>query len=278
MQSLTYRLLKLTALLMLIVSMTQVAQAQLIVAHRGASHDAPENTLAAFNLAWSQGADGIEGDFYLSSDGEIVCIHDGTTGRTAGVNKEVNKCLLSELKKLDVGSWKDKKFKGEQIPTLQEVLATVPAGKRMIIELKVGPEIVGPLDRVLRSSKFKPEQVLVIAFDAKTIAESKRVMPHIKAHWLTGYRSNEEGGTWSPSSTNVIQTMKRIKADGLGSQARRNVFDDKFIGALKTAGINEFHVWTIDDPADARYYKKLGAFGITTNRPAYIRNQLEPEN
>ncbi len=269
------QLLKFLVFASVLVGWNPIINGQLIVAHRGASHDAPENTLAAFNLAWEQGADGIEGDFYLSSDGEIVCIHDKTTERTAGVNLEVKKSTLSELKKLDVGRWKDKKFAGQQIPTLAEVLATVPAGKRMIIELKVGPEIVRPLDRVLKSAKFKPEQVLVIAFDAKTVAESKRVMPHIKAHWLTGYNAKQDFGPWSPSSKDVIRTMRQINADGLGSQARRNVFDDKFIGLLKTAGIHEFHVWTIDNPADARYYKSLGAYGITTNRPAFIRRQLE---
>src|SRR5829696_4703105 len=80
-----------------------VADAQIIVAHRGASHDAPENTLAAFNLAWEQGADGVEADFYLTSDGNIICSHDPDTQRTAGVKHVISETPFAVLRKLDVG-------------------------------------------------------------------------------------------------------------------------------------------------------------------------------
>jgi len=256
----------------------QSAEAQLIVAHRGASYDAPENTLAAFQLAWAQNADGIEGDFYLSCDGHVVCIHDEDTERTAGVKLEVSNSTLAELKKLDVGSWKDKRFAGERIPTLQEVIATVPNGKRIIIELKVGPEIVAPMQRILKASKLKPEQILVISFNEQTIAESKRLLPQIKAHWLTGYDSENDLGPWTPTASSVVQSVSRTNADGLGSEGKRGVFDEKFIRSLTEAGIKEFHVWTIDDAADARYYQALGAYGITTNRPAFIRRELNKQS
>ena len=248
--------------------------AQCIVAHRGASHDAPENTLAAFRLAWEKNADAIEADFYLSRDGHIVCIHDKTTERTAGVELTVAESSLADLKQLDVGSWKHKRFAGEKIPTLQEVIATIPKGKRIVIELKVGPEIVAPLQRILSESKLKPEQIMVISFKESTIAESKRAMPNIKAHWLTGYDPDDEIGPWTPTAASVIRTVERTNADGFGSHARRGVFNQKFIDTLTDAGVREFHVWTIDDPADARFYINLGAIGITTNRPAFIRSHL----
>jgi len=250
-------------------------QAQLIVAHRGASHDAPENTLAAFRLAWEKNADGIEGDFYLSRDGHIVCIHDKTTERTSGVEMTVAQSSLAELKQLDVGSWKHKRFSDERIPTLQEVIATVPRGKQIVIELKVGPKIVAPLQCILSASKLKPEQIMVISFNESTIAESKKTMPHIKAHWLTGYDQDDETGPWAPTAASVARTIERTNADGIGSQARRGVFNKTFIDSLTDAGVEEFHVWTIDEPADARFYKKLGACGITTNRPAFIRSHLK---
>ncbi|MFV2065815.1 MAG: glycerophosphodiester phosphodiesterase family protein, partial [Pirellulales bacterium] len=105
---------------------TTVASGQLIVGHRGASHDAPENTLAAFQLAWQRGADGVEGDFYLTSDGHIVCIHDADTERVAGEKLIVAESTLADLRQLDVGAWKGERWRGEKIPTLEEVLATVP--------------------------------------------------------------------------------------------------------------------------------------------------------
>lgn len=258
-----------------LAQMTKLSQAQLIIAHRGASHDAPENTLAAFRLAWEQKADGIEGDFYLSSDGQVVCIHDETTERTAGINLDVAKSTLADLKKLDVGLWKDKQFSGERIPTLQEVIDTVPNGKRIIIELKTGSEIVAPMQQVLARSKLQPEQILVISFDEKTVSESKRLLPDIRAHWLTSYEPDDDIGPWTPTPATIVQTISRTKADGLGSQNRPGVVDDRFIRKLNAAGVKEFHVWTVDDPAEARFYQALGACGITTNRPAFIRRELE---
>lgn len=246
----------------------------LIVAHRGASHDAPENTLAAFRLAWKQQADGIEGDFHLTKDNQIVCIHDKSTERTAGVDLSVAQSSLAELQRLDVGAWKDKKFAGERIPTLQEVIDTVPPGRRLIIELKVGPEIIAPLKKILAEATLEPDRILVISFHEATIAESKRVLPDIKAHWLTGFDPDDDIGPWKPTAKSVVETLQRINADGLGCHGRRAVFDKKFIRTLKQSGFDEFHVWTIDDPDIAMFYRSQGAFGITTNRPNLIRNSL----
>ena len=263
--------------LLFLATSSGIACGQMIVAHRGASHDAPENTLAAFQLAWQQEADGIEGDFRLTRDGHVVCIHDDTTERTAGVNLEVAKTSLAELRKLDVGRWKGEQFVGERIPTLQEIVAIVPEDKQIVIELKTGPEIVATVQRILNDSGLKPAQVLVISFNEDTVAESKRRLPGIRAHWLTGYQSEDETGEtgpWSPTPPTVAQTVLRSRADGVGSEAFRDVFDQRFVNSLTTAGIREFHVWTVDDAADARYYQSLGASGITTNRPAYIRQEL----
>src|SRR6478752_5983209 len=114
-----------------------------IVGHRGASYDAPENTVASVKLAWEQKADAAEFDVYRTKDGKIVVIHDKDTKRTAGgVNKVVAESTLAELRALDVGKWKGEKYAGERIPTLAEVLATVPAGKKVFIEVKPGPEVV----------------------------------------------------------------------------------------------------------------------------------------
>ena len=121
-----------------------------IIAHRGSSFLAPENTRAAASLAWQEGADAVEGDFRLSRDGQIVCIHDDTLKRTAGVDRRVSELSLDELRQLDVGSWKAPQFTGERIATLDEMLATVPPGKRFYVEVKCGAEIVPELARHLR--------------------------------------------------------------------------------------------------------------------------------
>jgi len=250
-------------------------QAQKIVAHRGASHDAPENTLAAFKLAWQQGADGVEGDFYLSRDGEVVCIHDKTTGRTAGRDLVVAESTLEELQALDVGQWKGAEFAGEKIPTLRQVIATVPEGKWLIIELKTGPEIVEPVQRLLADTRFPSERVCLISFNQQTIAEAKRQMPRIKAHWLTGYKQQSETEHWLPSADKVVQTVQRLGVDGLGTDKKRQVVTADFLAALRKQGVKEFHVWTVDNPQDARFFAEQGAWGITTNRPLEIRRALQ---
>ena len=101
-----------------------------IVAHRGASHDAPENTLPALRLAWEQGADASEFDVYLTKDGRVAVIHDKDTKRVAAVDKRVADQTLAELKALDVGRWKAPRFAGTTVPTLEEMLADVPDGKQ----------------------------------------------------------------------------------------------------------------------------------------------------
>lgn len=253
------------------------ARAQFIIAHRGASHDAPENTLAAFNLAWEQGADGIEGDFYLTSDGKIICCHDKDTERTAGVKRVIKETTFDELRALDVGLWKDPKYRGERMPTLDEVIATVPDGKMFFIELKTGPEIVDSLIAALRSSPLNLEQIVIICFNAETIAQCERQWPELRTHWLTGYKENKQTGKLEPTRPTVEKTLQRIKCDGLGSNAHPEHVDQAFLDQLCKSGWCEFHVWTVDDADVARFYQNLGAWSITTNRPGWLREQLWPQ-
>ncbi|WP_146535931.1 glycerophosphodiester phosphodiesterase [Rubripirellula reticaptiva] len=241
-----------------------------IVAHRGASHDAPENTLAAFRLAWEQGADGVEGDFYLTTDNQIVCIHDKDTKRTAGEKRIVESSTLQELRLLEYGAWKDAAFAGEPIPTLDEVIATVPDGKTMVIELKSTLRIIPKLVETLKRHRDKPIEWLVIAFDAPTVAELKKQMPDLKVHWLTSFKRSTAVSAYRPSAPDIATIVKQSKADGVGMQGNRDVIDADFVAGLKGGGCNEFHVWTIDDGRDAQFFDELGAFGITTNVPAVI--------
>lgn len=248
-------------------------QAQLVVAHRGASEDAPENTLSAFKLAWEQGADAIEGDFYLTSDGHIVTIHDDNTKRTAGVEREVAKSTLRQLRQLDVGTWKSPKFKGERIPTIQEVLATVPRNKTILIEIKCGAEIVPKLKQVLDASALMPEQTIVIAFEESVVKAVKKQIPGIKAYWLTGYKQDKATGAWSPTLREVLAALKRTGADGLDTKAEKAVVNAGFIRAIRQAGY-EVHTWTIDDPKEALHFQQLGVDSITTNVPRVMRDVL----
>lgn len=249
----------------------------MIVAHRGASYTAPENTVSAFNLAWEENADAIEGDFYLSADGEIVCLHDKTTARTApgSPSLKVAEATLQQLRKLDVGAWKHERYAGERIPTLKEVIATVPDGKGIFIEIKCGPEILPILKQQLDECSLKPEQITIICFNDEVVRQAREMMPY-EANWLTSYKKRLTGG-WKPSLGSVTDQLKSTNASGFGTQIKPelvgSVLNEAFCDAVRDIGCG-MHGWTIDDAKVAKRLVELDFVSITTNRPAYIRDAL----
>lgn len=249
------------------------AVAQWIVAHRGASAEAPENTLSAFQLAWEQGADAIEGDCYLTADGQIVFTHDDTTERVSGVKLIVAHTTLPKLRTLDVGSWKDRKFSQQRMPTLEEVCATVPAGKRFFIEVKCGPEIVPQLQVALSKTHLEKHQIVVISFNREVVQAAKLALPEIECFWLFKFRQDKTHGHWYPTTEDVIATAQRIGADGVDLHATMQRVDRKFVTACHEAGLS-VHAWTVDDPAVATQLRDLGFASITTNRPGFLRQAM----
>lgn len=256
-----------------------LASDPMIVAHRGASGEAPENTLSAFRLAWQQGADAIEGDFYLTSDQQIVCIHDKTTKRVAVGQKEliVAKTTFAELRRLDVGRWKGPKFANERIPSLTEVLNTVPDGKKIFVEIKCGPEILPVLQKQLSEAKLQAEQVVIICFNEDVIKQARLRMPQHKANWLTSFKNKPGSTQWTPTSTQAIETLRRTNATGLGVKADLHILNVNFAKAIEAAG-KEFHVWTVNEPDKARQLDLLEVDSITTDYPARIREAITPQS
>lgn len=261
-------LLRILAMSLIAVTPLRAAAVE-IIAHRGASYDAPENTVAAIKLAWEQKADGSEFDVYLTKDGRIAVIHDATTKRTAGADHKIAESTLPELRKLDVGTWKNPKFAGEKIPTLDEMLATVPAGKAAYIEVKCGPEIVPELTRVLKTTTLQPAQLPVISFNAAVIAAVKKARPDIPAYWLV---SLDRKGVKPPTAAELIAKAKELHADGLDLSATATL-DAAFADEVKRAGL-KLYVWTVNDPVVAKRMVQLGVNGITTDRPAWLREHL----
>jgi glycerophosphoryl diester phosphodiesterase len=243
-----------------------------IVAHRGASYDAPENTLSAIRLGWQQNADAVEFDIWLSKDGQIVLAHDKDTERTAGVKKLIVEQTADELRTLDVGRWKDEKFAGERIPLLSEVLPTIPEGKRVFIEIKCGPEVVPELARVLKASGKPVEALAIICFQDDVIAECKRVLPAHQAYWLVSVKRDKKTNQWNHSAGELIRRAKELHADGLDLSAG-DYLDPAFGAQVKAAGL-QLYVWTVNDPLVARQMIAAGVQGITTDRPAWLREQL----
>ncbi|MFD2255121.1 glycerophosphodiester phosphodiesterase [Luteolibacter algae] len=242
----------------------------LIIAHRGASAAAPENTMPAFEEAWRQGADGIEIDIRLTKDGEIVAIHDADTLRTCGVRKIIAESDWQQLENLMPGNPDKPSQPGTRIPRLSEILADLPPGKRLFIEVKCGVEIVETLAEHLLGEAGL-ERFTIISFHQDVIRSFKELAPGIRANWITDFRL-DPSGTLTPGPEMIIRTLKKISADGLSGEAHpilRADFGEKII----TAGF-DYHVWTVDDSATAGKFIAAGVSSLTTNLPGKLREDL----
>ena len=256
-----------------LTAMSQTPPSPLVIAHRGSSAQAPENTLPAFELAWQQEADGIEADFQLTKDGHIVCFHDKDTKRIAGEKLLVKDATLAALRELDAGTWKGEKYKGTRIPTIAEVLATIPPGKKIFIEIKCGPEIIDPLVRELASSGLSPNQVVVICFDSAVLKALNERDPQWRTGWLCSFAKKAKD-TSRISPEKVMNTLGEIRASALLSGGG-NVSED-LLGKLTAAGIQHY-VWTINDPKLAASYRAQGTGAIITDVPLDMLNALSPQ-
>jgi glycerophosphoryl diester phosphodiesterase len=243
-----------------------------IIAHRGESADAPENTLAAFNLAWERKVPAIELDVHLSKDDRLVVIHDKDTERTSMEKKVIKDCTWDELKHLDVGAWKDPKFKGEKLCLLEDALATIPTWGRCYIEVKVGAEAIPAVARAIRSSGKSNSQLAIISFQDDAVQEAKKQLPGIPAYYLASFKQDKETRAWTPTIEEVIETARRIKADGV-DLSHKGPIDATLVKKVRDAKMG-LYFWTVDDEAVARKLVSLGVDGITTNKGQWLGEVL----
>lgn len=240
-----------------------------IIAHRGASRDAPENTLAAFRLAWTQRADGIEGDFRATRDGRLVACHDPDTRRTGDRALVVASSTLAALKAVDVGRWKARRWAGERMPAIDEVLDELPPGKMFYVEL-YDPASVVLLRRALRRSRASADALRVISFDPDTVRAATRGPSRLRALWILARR--RAGGRCAPSGVGVAGVLRRLRAEGADVRATPG-FDASLACAVLDAGFS-LHVWTVNHARAAVACIRLGVSSITTDRPGALRAAL----
>lgn len=243
-----------------------------IIAHRGASHDAPENTLASIGLAWEQGTDGVEIDVMLSRDGQIVLFHDEDLQRLAGVASKISDLTYTELRRLDVGKWKHSKWSGEGIPLLTAALASIPKGKRMFVELKTGTAIVPKLKKVVGEVNKHPSQIVFISFNYELCRQVKTELPEHEAAFISRYRVEKPGDNPTPSINSLINRVLAAGLDALDLDGNSPIGATEAAN-IKAAGLN-YYVWAINDPQRARQLIRDGVQAITTDRPGWLREQL----
>ena len=231
-----------------------------IIAHRGFSAIAPENTIAAFNMARLKGANGIEFDIQLSKDHHPIIIHDYTIDRTTQNKGEVAKLTLKKLKELDVGSWFNDKFKGEKIPTLTEVLNLFSTDSFILyIEVKKSNRWQDiDLDNLIKILKSYPYQnsIYIISFDFDFLHRLRKKNSLIKI----GYNVKTEADYYK-----VLELSNHHHVNYISSEYHLLLNNNSLIQKahdknIKVAG------WTVDDIVTMEKLKHLNIQTIMTNK------------
>lgn len=247
-----------------------------IIAHRGASFDAPENTLASVNLAWAQNVNYVEVDVKLTKDNIIVVFHDDTTMRYNQKEVLINQYDFKELSAIDVGIFKGEQWKNEFIPTLQQVLKTIPAHGILVVELKDGPEMENALVELEKKNTNIWSQLEFISFNYETIGMAKKVFPNNKCLWLLDLDYNSETSKNIPSNKEIIHKVKAHNLNGIDVFAGK-IANKSFFKTMQQEHF-EIYLWPINSVDHAKQYLPFFPDGITTDRPKWMKAQLNITN
>ncbi|MDT7842568.1 glycerophosphodiester phosphodiesterase [Streptomyces justiciae] len=257
-----------------------------VVAHRGASEEAPEHTLAAYRKAIEDGADALECDVRLTADGHLVCVHDRRVNRTSNGRGAVSALELAELAALDFGSWKNRDEEPDwehrpedreetSVLTLERLLELVAdAGRRveLAIETKHPTRWAGQVEErlLVLLKRFGLEApaaaadspVRIMSFSARSLARVRAASPMLPTVYLMQFVSPRLRDGRLPAGVRIAGPSIRIV---------RN--HPAYIERLKRAG-HQVHVWTVNEPEDVDLCVELGIDAIITNRPRAVLRQL----
>jgi glycerophosphoryl diester phosphodiesterase len=252
-----------------------------VIAHRGASEDAPEHSLAAYRKAIADGADALECDVRLTADGHLVCVHDRRVNRTSNGRGAVSTLELAELAELDFGAWKapagerespDRANGGDwqrtAVLTLERLLRLVAETDRPVglaIETKHPTRWAGQVERRLLELLDRhpvPGPVRVMSFSARSLHRIRLAAPALPTVYLMHFLLPRHRSGRLPAGIGIAGPSIRI--------LRR---DPDYVARAHRAG-QQVHVWTVDEPADVELCARLGVDAVITNRPRTVREQL----
>ena len=242
----------------------------LVIAHRGASYDTPENTMSAFKLAHQMGAEMIELDVQLSKDGVPVVFHDSTLDKKSSGSGIVSSYTVRDLKQLDVGSWFSSRFKGEKIPLLEEVLEW--AKNKILLNIEIKPEAFeekpgrGIEEKVieLAESYNMKNSVLISSFHYIALKRLKEIAPDLTTGLLY-YKKTSNG--LSPS-----ELLKLYRADFF--HCSRREIKKSWVEELRQNN-HPFLIYTVNRPRQMRKFIRMGAFGIFSDKPDLLKEIKE---
>ncbi|KAF0651913.1 MULTISPECIES: glycerophosphodiester phosphodiesterase [Streptomyces] len=256
-----------------------------VVAHRGASEDVPEHTLAAYVKAIEDGADALECDVRLTADGHLVCVHDRRVNRTSNGRGAVSALELADLAALDFGSWRDRGDSTEapdwsdpeytSVLTLERLLELVAdAGRRveLAIETKHPTRWAGQVEerlvRLLRRFNLADpptpgeSAVRIMSFSPRSLIRVAAAVPTVPTVYLAQFVAPRVREGRLPARARIAGPSIRIIRNHPG-----------YVERLHEAGL-QVHVWTVDAPEDVELCVRLGVDAIITNRPGQVLSQL----
>lgn len=226
----------------------------LIYAHRDSSMDKPANTMAAFERAIADGADGIELDIYLSKDGVPVVIHDRELAHTTNGHGFVDELSLAELESLDAGQ-------GETIPSFEQVVTLAAGRLKLYVEIKQSGAESATLEVL---SRFPTADWIAASFNPSILQTCRELAPEAEL-WLISQRASDDA---IQTARDIAATTISLWSDATSPAAAARLF----------AADLDLAVWTINDIAIARQAKLLGASAICTDTPRSIRDGLRELN
>ena len=241
-----------------------------LIAHRGASAEAPENTLAALRVAWDCGADGVEIDLRLTRDGEVVVIHDPLWVRTTGHPGVVADTACEDVANLDAGAWFGEAFRGEPVPRFGDVLKALPPGKILLAEVKTGDDIIEPLKPLVRKAQRRELDLRFLSFDPAVAAALKRSFPELST--LLNVEPDAQKGLSPKRRQELIKNVQGWAIDGvsLGFTGEATV---EMVRCAREADL-ETAVWVIDDPVHVAALEVAGVDNLMTNDPRRMRSAV----
>jgi glycerophosphoryl diester phosphodiesterase len=232
------------------------------IGHRGAAGEAPENTIASFQLAIEQGCTALELDIHVSADGEIIVCHDATIDRTTDRRGAIKDLTVEQIKQADAGRWFHKAFTGERLPLLKEVFDAVPTGFPINVEIKCykHPQVAQKLITLLHNSG-RLNSVIVSSFGYEVLYSLKRAEPEIRIGLLYDKRIDYQG----------LAEWNKVKLYSL--HPHHLLVNQDYAKAAINQGY-QIYPWTIDNEARMKELIGIQVSGIITNFPRKLNHLL----
>lgn len=240
------------------------------IAHRGASGNghAPENTLAAFQMAIEMGVDSVECDVHCTKDGQVVVIHDHSLDRTTDNKGTIKNLTLDEVKAADAGSWVDPRFAGQRIPTLSEVLKLTKGKVITVVEIKQD-DIADKVIAEIEHAKAEAE-VVIISFHESALKDAQSINPKIPRAFLEGGRKAVK------RHSGMLELIQQAAEVGGALNLASKVITPQLVKESHQRGISVW-AWTVDHEAEMKELADMGVDAITSNYPDKLNSVFRSE-